>query len=340
MDPRSKSRHITEGPDRAPARAMLKAIGFTDEDLREADRRHRQHLDRDDAVQLQPARARREREGGHPRRRRHADGVQHHRDQRRHHHGHRGHEGLAGQPRGDRRLDRAGRAAGTCSTPSSRSSAATRRSRARRWRCCGSNIPALVLYGGSIAPGRFEGRDLTIVDVFEAVGAHAAGKIVDADAAGASRTSPVPGAGACGGQFTANTMAMAMEFLGLSPVGSASFPPTDPRKDDAGPRAGRLIDGPAASATCGRASIVTRAVVRERDRAAWRPPAARPTRCCTCWRMAREAEVPLTIDDFDRDQRAHAAHRRPAARRAVTSRSTWTRPAACRWSRSGWSRRS
>ena len=105
-----RSATITQGRDRAAARAMFKAIGLTDEDLAQAAGRHRQHLDRDDAVQLQPARARRSREGRDSRRRRHAARVQHDRDQRRDLDGHRGDEGLAGQPRGDRRLDRARRA--------------------------------------------------------------------------------------------------------------------------------------------------------------------------------------------------------------------------------------
>ncbi len=78
-----------------------------------------------------------------------------------------------------------------------------------------------MLYGGSIAPGKLDGRDLTIVDVFEAIGAHARGKIDDAELK-AIEDRACPGAGACGGQYTANTMAMTMEFLGLSPVGSAS----------------------------------------------------------------------------------------------------------------------
>ena len=82
------------------------------------------------------------------------------------------------------------------------------------------NIPGLVLYGGSIVPGNYKGRDLTIGDVFEAVGANAAGKIDDAELLEIENLA-CPGAGACGGQFTANTMATVIEFIGLSPVGSA-----------------------------------------------------------------------------------------------------------------------
>src|SRR5581483_7015244 len=102
------------------------------------------------------------------------------------------------------------------------------------------NVPSFVLYGGSIAPGHFKGRDVTILDVYEAIGANAAGKMSDADLLELENVA-CPGAGACGGQFTANTMAMALEFIGLSPMGTASVPATDRRKDDVGMRCGQLI---------------------------------------------------------------------------------------------------
>src|SRR5207247_11108920 len=82
------------------------------------------------------------------------------------------------------------------------------------------NVPSLMLYGGAIRPGRFHDRDVTIMDVFEAVGAHASGKITDEELAELEAVAS-PGAGACGGQFTANTMAMAFEVLGISPMGSS-----------------------------------------------------------------------------------------------------------------------
>ena len=100
---------LTDGPDRAAARSMLKAIGFTDEDLAKPLVGVGDDVDRDHALQLQPAPARRARQGRHPCRRRHADGVQHGVRERRRLDGHRGHEGLAGQPRGHRRFDRARR---------------------------------------------------------------------------------------------------------------------------------------------------------------------------------------------------------------------------------------
>ncbi|SRR5579871_4409799 len=101
------------------------------------------------------------------------------------------------------------------------------------------NVPGLVLYGGSIQPGRFRGHDVTIQDVFEAVGAHAAGKMSDADLKEIESVA-CPGAGACGGQFTANTMAMALEFVGLTPIGLGNVPATDSQKDAAAYRAGTL----------------------------------------------------------------------------------------------------
>ena len=98
----------------------------------------------------------------------------------------------------------------------------------------------LLLYGGSIMPGRLGDRDLTIQDVFEAVGAHAAGKITD-DELREIEDFACPGAGACGGQFTANTMAMALEFCGLSAMGTAGVPADDPHKGDVGYQCGELI---------------------------------------------------------------------------------------------------
>jgi len=102
------------------------------------------------------------------------------------------------------------------------------------------NLPGLVLYGGSIAPGSYHGKDVTIQDVFEAVGAHARNRINDAELL-ALENSACPGAGACGGQFTANTMAMVCEFLGLSLMGSASVPALDARKPEAAQAAGAKV---------------------------------------------------------------------------------------------------
>jgi dihydroxy-acid dehydratase len=101
------------------------------------------------------------------------------------------------------------------------------------------DVPGLILYNGSIAPGRFRGRDVTIQDVFEAVGAAAAGTMTHADVHELEGAA-CPGAGACGGQFTANTMAMALEFLGISPGGLNDIPATHPAKHDAAYEAGKI----------------------------------------------------------------------------------------------------
>lgn len=102
------------------------------------------------------------------------------------------------------------------------------------------NLPGLAMYGGSIMPGQVSGRDLTIMEVFEAVGAHAAGKIGD-DELKSIENFACPGAGACGGQYTANTMAMALEFMGIAPMGSGSVPAVDPRKPEVAKRCGALV---------------------------------------------------------------------------------------------------
>jgi dihydroxy-acid dehydratase len=102
------------------------------------------------------------------------------------------------------------------------------------------DLPGLMLYGGSIAPGRYQGRDVTIQDVFEAVGAHAAGTMSAAELK-ALEDAACPGAGACGGQFTANTMACVCEFLGISAMGSASVPATDPHRDELAFQAGLMV---------------------------------------------------------------------------------------------------
>jgi dihydroxy-acid dehydratase len=101
------------------------------------------------------------------------------------------------------------------------------------------DVPGLVLYNGSIAPGRFRGRDVTIQDVFEAVGAHAVGRMSDGDLVELEGVA-CPGAGACGGQFTANTMSTALDFLGISPAGLNGIPALHPSKNEAAEEAGRL----------------------------------------------------------------------------------------------------
>ena len=158
------------------------------------------------------------------------------------------------------------------------------------------DVPSLVLYGGSIAPGRFKERDVTILDVFEAVGANAAGKMSDADLLELENVA-CPGAGACGGQFTANTMAMALELIGLSPMGSASVPATDPRKDEVGRRSGELVMDVLRRGLTPSA-ILTRAAF-ENAIAGVAASGGSTNAVLHLLAMAREAGVPLTIDDFD-----------------------------------------
>ena len=159
------------------------------------------------------------------------------------------------------------------------------------------DIPGLVLYGGSIAPGRYKGRDLTIGDVFEAIGEHAAGKIDDAELK-AIEYAACPGAGACGGQFTANTMATVFEFLGLSPVGSASPGATDPRKEREGYRAGTMVMELLRSGLTPR-TIATRAAF-ENAIAAATGTGGSTNSVLHLMAMAREAGVPLSLEDFER----------------------------------------
>ena len=102
------------------------------------------------------------------------------------------------------------------------------------------NLPSLMLYGGSIMPGQFQGRQVSIQDVFEAVGAHARGTMSEAELHDLERAA-CPGAGACGGQFTANTMAIAFEFLGMSPMGFNGVPALDPKKASIATQCGHLI---------------------------------------------------------------------------------------------------
>jgi len=158
------------------------------------------------------------------------------------------------------------------------------------------NVPALVLYGGSIAPGKLDGKDLTIVDVYEAIGAHAAGKIDDAQLQ-AIEDHACPGAGACGGQYTANTMATIMEFIGLSPVGSASPGAIDPRKERKGYEAGLLVMDLLRRGVRPR-DLLTREAF-ENAIAAAAGTGGSTNSVLHLLALAREAGVALAIDDFD-----------------------------------------
>lgn len=160
------------------------------------------------------------------------------------------------------------------------------------------NIPALALYSGSIAPGRHhDGRDLTIQDVFEAVGQHAAGTIDD-DELAAIEINACPGAGACGAQYTANTMATVLEFLGLSPMGSATVGATDPRKGNVGRAAGRLVMDVLERGVRPR-DLLTKAAF-ENGIACAASTGGSTNVVLHLLALAREAGIELSIDDFDR----------------------------------------
>jgi len=159
------------------------------------------------------------------------------------------------------------------------------------------NIPGLLVYGGSIMPGRLGDRDLTIQDVYEAVGAHAAGKMTDEELQ-AIEDFACPGAGACGGQFTANTMALALEFCGLSAMGTAGVPAEDPRKGDVGYRCGELVMDILRRGVKPR-DIFTRQAI-DNAIAGIATTGGSTNGVLHLMAMAREADVPLNIDDFDR----------------------------------------
>jgi len=164
---------------------------------------------------------------------------------------------------------------------------------------CRLNVPSLMLYGGSILPGVYHGQRVTIQEVFEAVGAHAAGRISDAELAELERVAS-PGAGACGGQFTANTMAMAFEVLGISPSGSG-VPATNETKPDVAFESGRLVlnvlrRGQRPS------DIITRESL-ENAITAIACSGGSTNGVLHLLAIAREIGVDLSIDDFDRISR-------------------------------------
>lgn len=159
------------------------------------------------------------------------------------------------------------------------------------------NIPALVLYGGSIAPGQFEGHAVTIQDVYEAIGSHARGNMSDARLT-ALESAACPGAGACGGQFTANTMALVAEFLGIAPMGLSGVPATNSEKHKAGYRAGELLmDLLRKDITPSK--IITKAAI-ENAITGVAATGGSTNSVLHLLAIANEARIPLSIDDFDR----------------------------------------
>jgi dihydroxy-acid dehydratase len=158
------------------------------------------------------------------------------------------------------------------------------------------DLPGLVLYNGSIAPGKFRGQDVTIQEVFEAVGAHAVGKMSDADLYELEGVA-CPGAGACGGQFTANTMSTALDFLGISPAGLNGIPALNPSKGSAAEAAGRLAMD-LLRRDVRPSHIITREAL-ENAVAAIVATGGSTNGVLHLLAIARELGLPLELDDFD-----------------------------------------
>ncbi len=157
-------------------------------------------------------------------------------------------------------------------------------------------IPGIVLYSGSIAPGVYKGKDVTVQDVFESVGAYAAGTIDD-DELLAIENAACPGAGACGGQFTANTMAMVCEFLGLSPVDYNGVPATDPGKGKAAENTGKLIMDLVRNNVTANDIVDRRAI--DNAVASVAATGGSTNAVMHLLAIAREFGIPFTIDEFD-----------------------------------------
>jgi dihydroxy-acid dehydratase len=158
------------------------------------------------------------------------------------------------------------------------------------------DIPGLILYGGSTAPGECNGKDLTVQDVFEAVGAHSSGRLDDAGLK-AVEDAACPGAGSCGGQFTANTMASSLELIGLSPMGFNGIPAEDPRKGEAAEACGRLVME-LLKRDLRPSAILTREAF-ENAIAAVAATGGSTNAVLHYLALAREADVPFRIEDFD-----------------------------------------
>jgi dihydroxy-acid dehydratase len=297
--PKHKSHDLTDGPDRAPARAMLKAVGFTDEDLSRPlvgvantwievmpCNYHLRRLSERVKAGIRAA-------GGTPIEYNTiaiSDGIA------------MGTEGMKASlisreviadsielvARGHL-FDAVVALSGCDKTIPGTVMALTR-----------LNLPSLMLYGGSIMPGQFQGHNVTIQDVFEAVGAHAAGKMTDAELKDLENQA-CPGPGACGGQFTANTMAIAFEFLGISPMGFNGIPAMDGTKDEVAFRSGQLVMELLRKDLRPK-QILTRKAL-ENAIAAVATTGGSTNAVLHLLAIAREAGVRLTIEDFDRINR-------------------------------------
>lgn len=158
------------------------------------------------------------------------------------------------------------------------------------------NLPSIMLYGGSIMPGEFHGKPVSIQDVFEAVGSHARGKMTTEELIELERRA-CPGAGACGGQFTANTMSIAFEFLGISPMGFNGVPALDPKKHQVAKDCGKILINLLKKDLRPR-DIITRAAL-ENAIAAIATTGGSTNGVLHLLAIAQEMSLPLTIDDFD-----------------------------------------
>jgi dihydroxy-acid dehydratase len=295
-DSKLPSRTILEGPDRAPARAMLKAIGFTDDDLRRPivgvantwieTMPCNYHLRRLAAKVKEGIRA----AGGTPMEYNTiavSDGVT------------MGTEGMRASlisrevvadsielvARGHM-FDAIVAISGCDKTIPGCVMALAR-----------LDLPSIMLYGGSIGPGRFQDRDVTIQDVFEGVGAYAAGRMTAAELKDLEDHA-CPAAGACGGQFTANTMATAFEVLGISPAGFNSVPAMDPKKDEVAFQCGKMVMKLVRLGLTAREVITRKAI--ENAIAAVAMTGGSTNAVLHLIAVAHEAGVPIKIDDFDR----------------------------------------
>jgi dihydroxy-acid dehydratase len=299
MDPRHKSRTILEGPDRAPARSYFKAVGFTDEDLArpivgvahcwiEVTPCNWNHQKLAEKVKAGIRAA-----GGTPIEYNTVsvtDGIA------------MGTEGMKGSlvsrevvadsielvARGHL-FDAVVAISGCDKTIPGTVMALAR-----------LNLPGIMLYGGSIMPGRYGGRTLTVQDVFEAVGAYNAGRI-SADELNEIESRACPGAGACGGQFTANTMATTFELMGISPMGFNDVPAVDPRKEEVAFETGRLIMELLRNGVAPRQILTRKAFLN--GIAGAMATGGSTNVVLHLLAVAREAGVKLTIDDFDRVSR-------------------------------------
>ena len=287
---------LTDGPDRAGARAMLKAIGFTDEDLAKPIigvattwietmpcNLNQRHLAEFVKAGIRAA-------GGTPMEFNTiaiSDGVTM---------GTEGMKTVARQPRGHRRLDRARRARPPVRRPRVPRRLRQDRSRAAAMALGRLDIPGIVLYSGTIYPGVYKGqRNATVVTVFEAIGAYRAGRIT-LDELYEIENAACPGPGACGGQFTANTMSTVMEFIGLSPAGLNGIPAEDPAKDAAAQRTGELVMD-LVRRDVRPSSIVTRAAL-ENGIASVAATGGSTNGVLHLLAIAHEYGIPLDIDEF------------------------------------------